>query len=130
MLLKHVALVCGSEKNSDKFYRDLLGLEKQNPKILSRALSQQIFNDDAEYKIINYMAGGVHVEIFLSDHGVQDRTKIAHICLEVANLPEFLQKCHSMGIHVRQIPKGEGSIIFIADFDGNLFEIKESIRRT
>ncbi|MGD2271035.1 MAG: hypothetical protein PVI06_11595 [Desulfobacterales bacterium] len=130
MLLKHVALVCASEKNSDKFYGDLLGLQKQGVKILSRRLSKQIFNNDAECKIINYLTGDLHVEIFISDQGFQDRTKIEHICLAVTNLPEFLKKCHSMGIDVRQIPKGEGLITLIKDFDGNLFEIKESIRRT
>ena len=36
MLLKHVALVCSSENNSDKFYKDLLGLEKKETKILPR----------------------------------------------------------------------------------------------
>jgi catechol 2,3-dioxygenase-like lactoylglutathione lyase family enzyme len=130
MRLKHVALVCDSEENSDKFYEGLLGLEKQSSKILSKTLSKQIFNIEAEYKIIDYLTGDLHVEIFIRDHGFQNRTKIEHICLEVTDLPAFLEKCHSMGIHVRQIPKGQGLITFITDFDGNLFEIKERNRQT
>jgi hypothetical protein len=32
-----------------------------------------------------------------------------------------------MGTHTLQIPKGDGFITFITDFDGNLFEIKEKV---
>ena len=128
MLLKHVALVCSSEKNSDKFYKDLLGLEKKDTKVLSRTLSRQIFNLDAEYTIVNYADNTMHFEIFLGKQDGAPKTGLAHICLEVDDLSEFLKRCRSVGSHARQIPKGNGVITFITDFDGNLFEIKERIR--
>lgn len=130
MLLKHVALVCSSENNSDKFYQDLLGLEKKGSKILTRMLSKQIFHIDAEYKIINYVGSEVHFEIFLGKQDDATITRIEHICLEVDNISEFLKKCHTMDIHSLQIPKGDDFITFITDFDGNLFEIKERIRHS
>jgi catechol 2,3-dioxygenase-like lactoylglutathione lyase family enzyme len=128
MLLKHVALVCSSENNSDKFYKDLLGLEKKGSKILPRMLSKQIFHIDAEYKIINYMGNNMHFEIFLGNQDDVTKPRIEHICLEVDRLSEFLEKCQIMGTHTLQIPKGDGFITFITDFDGNFFEIKERIR--
>ena len=127
MLLKHVALVCSSEKNSDKFYQGLLGLEKKGSKILPRMLSKQIFHIDAEYKIINYMGNNMHFEIFLGNQDDVTKPRIEHICLEVDNISEFLKKCHTMDIHTLQIPKGDDFITFITDFDGNLFEIKKRI---
>ena len=128
MLLKHVALVCSSENNSDKFYKDLLGLEKKDTKVLPKTLGRQIFNLDAEYTIVNYADKTMHFEIFLSKQGGAHQTGLAHICLEVDDLSEFLKKCRSSGTHTRQIPKENGVITFITDFDGNLFEIKERIR--
>ena len=130
MLLKHVALVCSSENNSDKFYRDLLGLEKKATKVLPKALSRQIFNLVAEYTIVNYADNTIHFEIFLDKQGDAHKNRLAHICLEVDDLSEFLKKCRSLGTHTRQIPKENGVITFITDFDGNLFEIKERIPNT
>ena len=130
MLLKHVALVCRSEDNSDKFYKDLLGLQKKNTKVLPKTLSRQIFNLDAEYTIVNYADDDMHFEIFLGKQGGAHHTGLEHICLEVDDLAEFLKRCHSLGTHTRQIPKENGIITFITDFDGNLFEIKEKIRHS
>lgn len=127
MYLKHIGLVCSSENNSDKFYQGLLGLEKKEAKILPRMLSKKIFDIDAEYKIINYVGGRVHFEIFLGKLDPATITRIGHICLEVDNISKFLKKCHTMDIHTLQIPKGDDFITFITDFDGNLFEIKERI---
>ena len=127
MLLKHVALVCSSENNSDKFYKDLLGLEKKETKILPRMLSKKIFDIDAEYNIINYVGSEVHFEIFLDKQADAIITRIEHICLEVDNISAFLKKCHTMDIQILKIPKEDNVITFITDFDGNLFEIKERI---
>ena len=127
MLLKHVALVCSSENNSDKFYRDLLGLEKKDSKVLPMTLSRQIFNLDAEYKIVNYADTTMQFEIFLGEQGGALKNGLVHICLEVDDLSEFLKRCRSLGTHTRQITRGDGVITFITDFDGNLFEIKEKV---
>ena len=128
MLLKHVALVCSSENYSDKFYRELLGLEKKDKKVLPKTLSQQIFNLDSEYTILNYADHSMHFEIFLGRQASAHKSKLAHICLEVEDFSGFLKKCRRLGIYTRQIPRGDGVITFIMDFDGNLFEIKEKIR--
>jgi catechol 2,3-dioxygenase-like lactoylglutathione lyase family enzyme len=124
MLLKHVALVCSSENNSDTFYRDLLGLEKKGTKVLSKTLSRQIFDLDGEYIIVNYADDSMHFEIFIGNPGGAPKNGLAHVCLEVDDLPAFLERCRSFGTPIRQISKETGVITFISDFDGNLFEIK------
>ena len=50
--------------------------------------------------------------------------RIDHACLAVDKLEALLQKCRKMGIEIVQIPKGDATITFIKDYDGNLFEIK------
>ena len=126
MRLKHVALVCTSEEKSDKFYQDLLGLKKSEPKTLPSALSKSIFNLDSELVIINYLNEHLHFEIFITDRSKDSTRQIEHLCLEVGDLNDFLNKCNILGVEVVQIPKGDKTLIFIKDFDGNLFEIKRS----
>ena len=125
MLLKHAGLTCSTEDNTDKFYRDLLGLNKSEPKTLPSDLSKAIFNLDAELKMINYMDEHIHFEIFITDQFDTIPNQIAHQCLEVIDLPEFIDKCHATGVEVALISKGDKTLTFIKDFDGNLFEIMQ-----
>ena len=126
MILQHVALVCTSEEKSDKFYQDLLGLKKSEPKTLPSALSKSIFNLDSELVIINYLNEHLHFEIFITDRSQDSTRQIEHYCLEVGNLEDFINKCRILAVEIAQIPKGHRTLTFIKDFDGNLFEIKRS----
>lgn len=124
MILRHVALTCSTEKKSDRFYKNLLGLEKSEPKTLPMTLSRAIFNVDTELMMINYQGEKIHFEIFISGHLMNDARQIEHVCLEVDDLENFLKKCRDLDVKISQIPKGDRILTFISDFDGNLFEIK------
>ena len=139
MNLLHIALASSSEENADKFYRDLLRLEKAAPKALPSSLARAIFNIDSDFSIINYMDKSLHFEVFVKrgegltgkdelsarsdDAG---RRRIDHVCLAVADLSAFLEECRAMGIGVIQAPKGDYVVTFISDYDGNIFEIKQT----
>ena len=125
MNLRHVALTCSSEGNADKFYQTLLGLKKSGPKILPSSLSRAIFNIDSELTIVNYMNESLHFEIFIHDHHQSNNSRIDHVCLQVNDLPEFLQQCRSLNVRFVQVPKGDSMITFVCDDDGNLFEMKQ-----
>ncbi|MEJ2731805.1 MAG: VOC family protein [Deltaproteobacteria bacterium] len=124
MILRHVALTCSSEKNSDRFYKDLMCLEKSEPKNLPMPLSKAIFKIDAELLMIHYRGKAVHFEVFITDCPVNHNRRIDHVCLEVDDLKSFLQKCRDLGVEISQIPRGNRTLTFIRDFDGNIFEIK------
>ena len=124
MVLRHVGLKSGSEEKADVFYRDLLGLKKSEPKTLNSALSKSIFDIDSELVIINYLNEKVHFEVFITVSAGHIIPQIDHTCLEVHNLNDFLNKCKILSVEVNQIPKGDKTLTFIRDFDGNLFEIK------
>ena len=128
MILKHVALVCGSKENSDKFYEKLLGLAKINSKILPRELSRQIFDLDSELQIINYADANLHFEIFINSKESIDVKRIEHVCLEIEDMETFLRRCRAMEAEILQIPKGDKLLVFIKDFDGNLFELQQRAR--
>ena len=126
MRLKHVGLVCRSENNSDRFYENLLGLKKIGSKMVPGDLSRQIFNLDSEYKIVNYANDAIHFEIFIDAHRTHDDKRIEHICLEFEDLKAFLANCQQMAVKILKIHSGDAVLTFIRDFDGNLFELKES----
>ena len=125
MLLQHAGLTCSSEENSDKFYKDLLGLKKSEPKILPSDLSKAIFNLDAELHMINYMDENIHFEIFVTNQPSAAQRPIDHLCLEVDDLTGFIKKCRRLQVEVALIPKGDKTLTFIKDFDGNLFEVTQ-----
>jgi catechol 2,3-dioxygenase-like lactoylglutathione lyase family enzyme len=125
MILRHVALTCSSEKKSDRFYKNLLGLKKSEPKTLSSSLSKAIFNVDSELLMINYLGGSVHFEIFITGSSSGSNRQIEHVCLEVDDLHGFLKRCDALEVEVSLIHKGDRILTFIKDTDGNLFEIKQ-----
>ena len=63
MNVKHVGLVSGSEENADKFFGELLGLTKAEPKTLPAALSQALFGMNSDLKVINFLNDHAHFEI-------------------------------------------------------------------
>ena len=124
MILRHVALTSSSEINSDRIFKDLFGLQKSEPKILPVSLSKAIFDVDSELVMINYQGEDIHFEIFVTGDSKSSVKKIAHACLEVEDLETFLKKCRDLDVKVSRIPKGDRTLTFIRDYDGNLFEIK------
>ena len=127
MLLKHVALTCSSEINSDRLCKHLLGLKKEVPKTLDSALAKAIFNVDTELLMINYRGENIHFEIFITGQPVKRDDPIGHVCLEVKNLTAFLNKGRHLQMEIIQVPKGDRTLTFLRDDDGHLFEIKEWI---
>ncbi len=125
MLLRHVGLAVSTEDRADRFYRDLLGLNKSEPKLLPSDLSNKIFGLDAELQIIDYKDENIHFEIFVTNQVHAPSKQIDHQCIEVENIAGFVEKCRGMGVEILQVPKGEKSLTFVKDFDGNLFEIKD-----
>ncbi len=125
MQLNHVALFCASEEKSDLFYMHILGLEKAGTKQVPRALAKDIFDLDREYKIINYANKEIKFEIFIRESHTFPEKGVDHTCIEVENRESFLKRCAENGAEIRKIPKGDSFLVFIKDFDGNLFEIKE-----
>lgn len=121
----HTGLAASSEENADRFFVDILGLEKSTPKILDKNLAQAIFGIDNKLLIINYRDENVHYEILIYGEYKAADKQIAHSCIRVTGLKNIVNKCKSMGIKVIEVPKGSGVITFISDYDGNLFEMKE-----
>lgn len=124
MKLLHVALVRSSEAASDRFFQEVLGLARTRTKTVPPDLCAELFGREQEHKLVYYGNEHLQFEVFLSDRGDFGATHLSHVCLEVPDTGELLARCAAAGIEVRKAERGGSSVIFIADEDGNLFEIK------
>ena len=125
MKIIHIGLGASSEEKADRFFIDILGLEKSEPKTIGKKLAQAIFGINAELLMLRYQGGTVYYEIFVYPNHKVPEKQIAHSCIEVTNLVNIVNKCRDGGLKVVEVPRDSGVIIFISDYDGNLFEVKE-----
>ena len=54
----------------------------------------------------------------------EKKPDFVHLCLEVEDMEAFVDKCLASGLSVKQVPKGDSLLVFVEDYDKNLFEIK------
>jgi catechol 2,3-dioxygenase-like lactoylglutathione lyase family enzyme len=87
-------------------------------------LARDIFGIESELTLINYTGNGMHFEIFIADRTSGREPKIEHTCIEVASRSRFIERCDQLNVTVNQVPKGDRILLFVRDFDGNLFEVK------
>lgn len=126
MKLSHVALLCSSEQNADDFYRDILGLRRIKAFTLPRDLAGSIFGVESECPVLLYGNDQCQVEVFLANPSGETGPRFEHLCMEVEDRDAFMQSCQAANLEVSLVPKGDRFLMFVKDFDGNLFEIKEA----
>jgi len=124
MKLHHAAVVCQSEENADRFYGGVLGLKKIKTSKAGKDLIQQIFDIPLECQFIFYGYENIGIEVFIISQKMQKGLHFDHLCMEVDDREAFIATCQANGVEVRKIPKGETMLVFIRDYDGNIFEIK------
>ncbi len=125
MRLEHAALVCGSQKKAETFYQGILGLRKAKSQTLDREMAKKIFDQPFACDITLYKNQDLAVEVFVPHGEVEIRPGgFSHLCLKVDDREAFMEACRDAGLEVRRIPRGDGFLVFVKDFDGNLFEIK------
>lgn len=121
----HTGLAASSEERADRFFIDILGLEKSDPKIIDKKLIQTLFGIDHELLMIHYRSETVDFEIFVTQEYQAPEKQATHSCIKVTNLADIVHKCRDAGLKIIEVPKGSGVVTFISDYDGNLFELKE-----
>jgi catechol 2,3-dioxygenase-like lactoylglutathione lyase family enzyme len=123
--LNHIGLYNSSLSHSEKFYRQLLGLENIYQFQISKDLAKNIFGLENDYQVVIYGNSQLRMEIFIGEGQKQITPTINHICLNVENMVNFLEKCREMEVEINTVKRNDREIFFIKDYDGNLFEIKE-----
>ena len=124
MKLHHAAVACQSEENADRFYGGVLGLKRIKTSKAGKDLIQQIFDIPLECQFIFYANENIGIEVFIIPPKKQKGLRIEHLCMEVDDREAFIATCRAGGVEVKEIPRGENMLVFIKDYDGNIFEIK------
>lgn len=126
VLIQHVALSMDTKDHARSFYQELLNGELIKEFVISKSLVEKIFSIkifDDHISVMVFEIENLLFEIFISNKKIS--TGFNHVCISVENLNGFMKQCQSMNITILKIPKNDKTLIFIKDFSGNLFEIKE-----
>jgi catechol 2,3-dioxygenase-like lactoylglutathione lyase family enzyme len=127
MRFHHAGLVCSSQERADRFYEGILGLEKIKTLELDEDFTERIFHTPQRCLMIFYENDGLAVEVFVPEEPPGGKDPFMHLCIELEDRDSLLKKCRDNGLEMRRIPKGDTFLAFVADFDGNLFEVKEAL---
>ncbi len=121
--IKHVALQCDTKKHADIFFNKILGLDIVKTFNLAEGLSYEIFGLKKEIEVIQYANNNSCFEIFITDK--KKSRCFDHVCIEIDDKKRFFRKCQENNINPLYVRKGEKVLLFIKDFFGNIYEIKE-----
>lgn len=122
-ILKHVALQYSDRKQAEIFFIKVLGMQLQKTFTISEELTNEIFGIKEEMLIDVYQNENACFEIFITDK--QTDYSYEHTCIQINNKEEFIDRCKKYGVEPIFVKKGLKTLLFIKDFAGNLFEIKE-----
>ena len=126
-MIDHIAIATNSELESDKFFIQLLGLNKIREKIVPSDLIEKFFGVKREQRFLVYGNDKIIFEVFITDDNSKAKDIFTHSCLFIENRDDLVKKATSMGFKVIQVPRNDGSgyYLFIQDSFHNLYEIKE-----
>lgn len=126
MKIEHIALASNSEKESDEFFIDLLGLEKIKKFTVSNDKMAQFFNVNENHSFIRYEKNNISIEVIITNKMEKVKDKFTHSCIVVEDGVKLLEKAAAMGYETTKLPRvnNEGYYLFLKDKFGNLFEIK------
>ena len=127
MKAEHIAVGYNSEEEADRFFINLLGLEKGRSKLVSADLMNDFFGVKNEHKFIVYSSNQATFEVFITNNKSRAQDIFTHSCLLVEDREKLLSKASSMGYKIIKVPRkdGNGYYLFIRDLFRNLYEIKE-----
>ena len=125
MVLDHVGIVNEDEGSAIRFYGDLLGLEKMKESSVSPELAQKLFSLGREIRMLVYGKESLKVEIFIIPGFTLPSPSVPHFCIQVPDLPGFLEKVKGEGVTVIAAERGGRTVYFVEDFSGNRIELKQ-----
>ena len=126
MRIDHIAVASNSEKSSDKFFIDLLGLRKVRTFTVNENLMEKFFGVKKEQEIIRYSDEKIDIEVFITKDNSNVKDTFTHSCLIIEDRDRLVSKARLMGYDVIKVPRENSDIyyLFIKDSYGNLYEIK------
>ncbi|MBN2127312.1 MAG: hypothetical protein JW703_02870 [Candidatus Diapherotrites archaeon] len=123
--LEHIAIQCSSKEKAKEFFEEVLELKKIDSFKLYADLSKTIFNSGKEIDVEKYGNEKIMIEVFYSEKKCIN--KFEHYCFTCSNREKIALKAKEKGFKVKEFETKNKKWIFLEDFDGNLFELKDEI---
>ena len=121
--LLHAAVHCDTLEHAHTFFLDILGLREIKTFSLDETLSHSIFSIKQHVDIRIFGNDSMQIEVFI--HPYASTPSYNHLCLRISNKSDFIKRCKEFGLMPYSVQKGERQLLFVRDFTGNLYEIKE-----
>ncbi len=121
--INHVAFVYSDKEKADAFFSKILGLELKKTFTLTPDLAYQIFGIKQKVTAFSYENKNTRFEVFINDK--KPEYTYEHTCIVIDNKNEFIKRCKQHGLNPFVAEKDGKEYLFLRDFSGNLFEIKE-----
>ena len=125
-MIVHVGLESDDEIKTDEFYIEVMGMQRKGSFVIPGALCKSIFGIDNEIEAVTYSRENLELEVFISSN--KEKSTYGHVCVDVDDRKAFIENCRKHGIEPVSAWKKDKEIIFIKDFSGNQFEIKEKAK--
>ncbi|MEW5761415.1 MAG: VOC family protein [Candidatus Thermoplasmatota archaeon] len=122
-MLDHIGLQYPDKDKAEIFFSKILGLPKIRDFTISAELGETIFGMKKNIDVAVYGNDKIKFEIFFTKDKI--RYIYEHLCWVAPNKEEFISCCKSNGIDPIIVKKGDKDLLFIRDFSGYLYEIKE-----
>ncbi len=122
-ILHHIGLQCHERKSFSCFYENVCGCQLVKTFTLSDELHRNIFGGNDEVEVVVYENDYFRFELFLVDK--KHQRGCAHLCIEVDDREEFAVCCKQNDISISWIQKNGKQLLFVRDFSGNVFEVKQ-----
>jgi hypothetical protein len=119
----HVALQYNDRKQAEIFFNKILKLPFIKTFNVSKELANNIFKINEEVTVDVYGNKDACFEVFFTNK--QTKYRFEHTCIKINDKKEFLKRCNEYDIKPIIFKKDVKTLLFIKDFSGNLFEIKE-----
>ncbi len=127
MRVNHIGLVNDSKEAARTFYHTILGLDEKYSFTLNEEETRQIFGLAIPCDVLVFEKDRVKIEIFVPLKKVRLAMGMSHLCLDVKNIPDVLQRCEAKGAEIIRLKRGERLVYFVKDFTGNIVELKEEM---
>jgi catechol 2,3-dioxygenase-like lactoylglutathione lyase family enzyme len=122
-MIHHVALQYPDKEAARVFFAQILGLHLMKAFTVSAELSQKIFKRIEAVEVVVYGDGFCRFEVFIAP--VVEKTGFEHIGIELQDKQGFIRRCETYGVEPWVVKKDGKELLFVKDFVGNLFEVKE-----
>jgi len=121
--IAHIALQYHDKKEAETFFCGILGLNKEKEFTIPADMADSIFGIGKDVDVVVYSNKNARFEIFFTE----ERPKIVyeHICINVESREEIINLCKKYGVEINNVKKESKELLFIRDFNGYIYEIKE-----